>query len=111
MPSSSERAERERLGERPVDVVVVELRAPVRRGCARASGAASKPSGNVDERVDDLLERLARHAGVDGDGCRLGTSSCSNQARAAGSLRLRLVERVFEPGAEVFERLLGLLRA
>ena len=76
----------------------------------RASfGCGVKPAGNVDERVDDRVEAIARRRRSRPTVARGSVARARTTRPARGSLRLRLVERVFEAGAEVFERLLGLL--
>ena len=104
-----ERAERERLGERPVDLVA--RRTSVRRACSWRSsfGLTVKSSGHARERVDDL--RRARR------GCTAGRRPRSRRARrgrtrgvdasARAARRLACVSSnaCVEPGAEVgFER-------
>ena len=103
-----QRAERERLRERPVDVVVVELLAPVADDALELR-VHREAGRDRHERVDDLLEPFACDAGLDAASTAVdGADSVrSDVARLRRVRHARLLERGVEPGAEVFERLLG----
>ncbi len=99
-----QRAERERFGERPVDLVAVERRAP-RREDAGELRVRFEAVGEGRERGDDAIELLARNAGVDVRRRRLRRTGSDRCRRPC--TRLGLVERLFHPRPEVLERVLG----
>ena len=64
-----ERAEREALGECPVDAIVVELGPAVLQDALELR-MRREPVREGHERVDDAVEAFARHAGVDATAAR-----------------------------------------
>ena len=58
--------ERQRFGEGPVDLIVGEIRGPATPGYFSSFGLDGEVSpATLDERIDDLLQPVAIHAGLD----------------------------------------------